>query len=182
MRTACILPRPCAAARCEAEGVGEGQLAGGKWAERHVQALAADAKNAQVVMGLLECVRDAQAFVQAQPDRQRQAHMRCATRHRKHLRTHTSRRFTVQQRIRDFPKQIGVRVFHRNLVCVCNAACPEETAAWVKCFRRAVRKQREGADPSTFSNCDETRRRLDACTQYASTRLLHAAVIAQDSL
>lgn len=66
---------------------------------------------------------------------------------------------------------------HSNLVCVCNAVCPEETVAWVNCFRAAVRKNQKGVDYATITNCDEQRRKLDECTQRAVSQLLHAAII-----
>ena len=65
----------------------------------------------------------------------------------------------------------------RNRVCLCHAVCPEETIAWVQCMR-ALRKQRKSN--STLGNCDEHYRRVEMCTQWASTRLLHAAVLPKD--
>lgn len=65
----------------------------------------------------------------------------------------------------------------RNLVCVCNTVCPELTVEWVQCFRDTAKKAREGTDMSTLSNCDDLRRRLDECTQYASSRLVHGALL-----
>ena len=72
------------------------------------------------------------------------------------------------------------RARRRNLVCVCNAVCPDETSAWASCFRAVAKKQREGKDTSELGNCEEARRQLDVCTQHASTRLLHAAVLPSD--
>ena len=65
----------------------------------------------------------------------------------------------------------------RNLVCVCNTVCPELTVAWVQCYRNVTKRAKEGADPSTLSTCDELRRNLDKCTQHASSRLVHGALL-----
>ncbi len=65
-------------------------------------------------------------------------------------------------------------------MCVCNAVCPDETVVWIRCFRNAVQKLREGVPLEKVGNCDEVRRKLDACTQHASSKLLHAAVLPSD--
>ena len=65
-------------------------------------------------------------------------------------------------------------------MCVCAAVCPDETAAWLECFKGVVKKQRQGATGVELNACDDLRRSLEICTQHASSRLLHAAVMPPD--
>ena len=166
----------------------QNQLASGMWAERHVAALGEDVANAQAIVSLLECTRNAHQFLASRPGKQRQAQQRCAPPRRAPLspplpQSRPSLLFCVQRArcSRLFCSRLFcARARRRNLVCVCNAVCPDETSAWASCFRAVAKKQREGKDTSELGNCEEARRQLDVCTQHASTRLLHAAVLPSD--
>ena len=69
----------------------------------------------------------------------------------------------------------------RNRLCLCNAVCPDESSAWIQCARTAVRRAKADGDRTGLKTvCEEERQRLEKCTQWASTRLLHAAVLPQD--
>lgn len=117
----------------------QSHIATGVFANRHLEALTTSDMEVQTLfMSLLGCVRDAQSFVAANPQKQRQAQT-------------------------------------RNLVCVCTAACSEETKAWVQCYRGVARSHKQGV--ATDANCEELRQRLERCTQDASNKLLHAAVL-----
>ena len=68
-------------------------------------------------------------------------------------------------------------------MCVCTAVCPDETQAWVRCFRSVVRKQRSSSsahEDASGANCEHLRNQLEQCTAAASSRLLHAAVMPSD--
>ena len=69
----------------------------------------------------------------------------------------------------------------RNMVCVCHAVCPDETQGWINCFRSVSNAAKKG-QPITSTNCEELRHRLEKCTQRASTRLLHAALIPPETI
>ena len=68
----------------------------------------------------------------------------------------------------------------RNTVCVCAAVCPSATSEWLECFKGVVKKQRQGASGVELNACDDLKRRLEICTQHASSKLLHAAVMPSD--
>ena len=71
-------------------------------------------------------------------------------------------------------------IFNRNTVCVCAAVCPSATSEWLECFKGVVKKQRQGASGVELNACDDLKRRLEICTQHASSKLLHAAVMPSD--
>ena len=71
-------------------------------------------------------------------------------------------------------------LFSRNTVCVCAAVCPSATSEWLECFKGVVKKQRQGASGVELNACDDLKRRLEICTQHASSKLLHAAVMPSD--
>ena len=131
----------------------QAQIAQGGYAERHLEGIADRQRGVdelQKFLSLLQCTQEAQNAMQA-----------------------------------DAPKPRAVQM--RNLVCVCHAVCPAETEAWVHCYRSLVKHQKMAArsDNSAAvqvpaSNCEYLKRQLELCTQYASTRLLHAAVLPKD--
>ena len=71
-------------------------------------------------------------------------------------------------------------ILRRNTVCVCAAVCPSATSEWLECFKGVVKKQRQGASGVELNACDDLKRRLEICTQHASSKLLHAAVMPSD--
>ena len=132
-------------------------LARGLWADRHLQALASDPTAVGPFMSIFECTRDFQQQQQRAVAANDSAKLRQAA--------------------------------TRNRVCLCAAVCPQETTEWLQCARAAARalraaKKGGGASSSTatthFAPCEAQRRRLEACTQWESTRLLHAAVLPKD--
>ena len=84
----------------------------------------------------------------------------------------------AREAIQSGKKQRGVQT--RNLVCVCHAVCPDETQAWVSCFRGVSTAMKKKLPSST--NCEELRERLETCTQHASSRMLHAALIPAEKI
>ena len=72
----------------------------------------------------------------------------------------------------------------RNMICVCHATCPEETVAWVQCMRGMAKATKIAAQNGTpvpaNGACDRQRHVLELCTQRATSRLLHAAVLPTD--
>ena len=119
----------------------------GLWAERHLQALANDPKSVGPLVAIVECSQKYQKQHQSATAANDVAKLRNAA--------------------------------TRNRVCMCHAVCPTETFDWLSCARAAVKQQREeGADAAAaWKSCDRKRRTLEACTQWESTRLLHAAVL-----
>ena len=131
-------------------------LARGVWADRHLQALASDPKAVGPFMSIFECAREFQ-------NQQQQA---VATNDSAKLRQAAT----------------------RNRVCLCAAVCPQETTEWLQCARAAAKVLRAakkgGSNGSTTAThlapCEAQLRRLEACAQWESTRLLHAAVLPKD--
>lgn len=87
-----------------------------------------------------------------------------------------------QQFVANAPPEKQRSAQTRNMVCVCRAVCPSETVAWVDCYRSVLtarRKAKAGQldGPLPNTNCEELRHRLEVCTQHASSRLMHAAIL-----
>jgi hypothetical protein len=128
----------------------QSHIVSGVLAKHHIQALAADDQSLLQLHALVDCVRAHQNFVATAPPE----------------------------------KQRSAQ--SRNLLCVCKAVCPDETAAWVQCYRTVMAARRTSKTQPAHSesmpktNCEDLRRNLEACTQYASTRLLHAAILPPD--
>ena len=146
------------------------QVSRGMWAERHLKALSEDEDNLRQLAGVLECTRETQRFLQRQPKKQQSAQTKCAP-------YITYSRFFSQPLTNT---HLSSAVFHRNTVCVCAAVCPSATSEWLECFKGVVKKQRQGASGVELNACDDLKRRLEICTQHASSKLLHAAVMPSD--
>jgi hypothetical protein len=61
----------------------------------------------------------------------------------------------------------------RNVVCLCNAVCPAEAQRWLQCVKRSTKG-------GTSETCEGQRRRLEFCTQRATSRLLHSVMLPPD--
>lgn len=151
--------------QCRALLTLQSQVAGGGFAERHLRGIVVDGEkdDLQKFEKLLQCTREAQVSMAQNPQRPRATQM-------------------------------------RNLVCVCHSVCPTETEAWVGCFRHVQRLRKQAAQAqqqpqqqgisagaasrsdarSTSTNCEALKKQLERCTEYASTRLLHAALLPKD--
>ena len=70
------------------------------------------------------------------------------------------------------------KLSNRNTLCLCNAACPAETAEWMECARAAARAIRQGQQPK--ESCAVRLRKLERCTQATSGRLLQTALVPPD--
>ncbi len=73
----------------------------------------------------------------------------------------------------------------KNMACLGQAVCPEETHAWLVCMRRAVKAARaldsgeplpDGAGGGTV-NCFTRKRALETCAHRQSSALLFAAAL-----
>ena len=146
------------------------QVSRGMWAERHLKALSEDEDNLRQLAGVLECTRETQRFLQRQPKKQQSAQTKCA-------------QYIIYSRFFRSLSPIHIclpPLFSRNTVCVCAAVCPSATSEWLECFKGVVKKQRQGASGVELNACDDLKRRLEICTQHASSKLLHAAVMPSD--
>jgi len=65
------------------------------------------------------------------------------------------------------------RLNTKNMLCLCNSVCPEETGEWLQCVQRS-------AKGDSSETCEGQRRRLELCTQRQTSRLLHAAMLPPD--
>lgn len=61
----------------------------------------------------------------------------------------------------------------KNMVCLCNAVCPAEAQQWLQCVKRSTK----GGGSET---CEGQRRRLEFCTQRATSRLLYSVMLPPD--
>ena len=135
----------------------QAQVAAGAFAERQLRGIIhqKNQEEMQMLAKLLDCTKEVQANLAKNPQRPRAAQM-------------------------------------KNLVCICHSVCPSETEEWVGCFRTVQKRRKQQAqalaagsplpqsDGQPSTNCEALKRRLELCTQYASTRLLHAAVLPKD--
>ncbi len=62
------------------------------------------------------------------------------------------------------------RIATKNLLCLCSAACPDQTHEWTDCVRNARKA-------AAKSSCEAQRLRLEQCTQ-RQTALLLGAIMA----
>mmetsp|Transcript_36315 Transcript_36315/g.82335 ORF Transcript_36315/g.82335 Transcript_36315/m.82335 type:complete len:145 (-) Transcript_36315:69-503(-) len=67
------------------------------------------------------------------------------------------------------------KVGTRNVLCLCDAVCAQETHAWAQCARSAARALRSGNEPS--SNCATLRANLERCTHRQTSHILQTALV-----
>jgi hypothetical protein len=61
----------------------------------------------------------------------------------------------------------------KNVMCLCSSVCPSEAQQWVQCVKRSTK----GGSSET---CEGQRRRLEFCTQRATSRLLYSVMLPPD--
>ena len=127
----------------------QNHLATGVWQPRHLDSLVEDARTRDVMLGLVECTQH--LIAEQQPDRLLQDPQAEQRRQRK-----------LQM---------------RNLLCVCNAFCPEETRLWADCVRRASKALKE---TGACEDCAGHRHRLERCAERQTAILLQVAMTPPD--
>ena len=123
----------------------------GMWANRHIESLANNPDTVEAFAQIIECAREYQKM----------------------------RQEAVQASSSSQLKKADTR----NKVCMCLSVCHEETMAWLQCVRGELKKHRgnrEAGFAAQRVSCEGYRRDLEKCTQWQSTRMLHAAVLPQD--
>ena len=126
-------------------------LVRGLWAQRHLEALANDPKSLEAFASIVECTRELHKQQQEAAAAQSPAKFKQAA--------------------------------TRNKVCMCLSVCHDETMEWLQCVRSQMKLHKGDKEAGLAGqriHCEERRRQVESCTQYASTRLLYAAVMPQD--
>eukprot|EP00316_Scyphosphaera_apsteinii_P021552 CAMPEP_0119323776 /NCGR_PEP_ID=MMETSP1333-20130426/61573_1 /TAXON_ID=418940 /ORGANISM="Scyphosphaera apsteinii, Strain RCC1455" /LENGTH=169 /DNA_ID=CAMNT_0007331315 /DNA_START=76 /DNA_END=585 /DNA_ORIENTATION=- len=128
------------------------QILTGLWQPRHLDALV-DAQHThtrQMIQGILTC--SSQLFEQQQ-----------------HVADEANS--SSEQQVRQQQQKINTK----NLLCLCNSTCPEQTRLWLDCVRKAAKALKENHPPP--ESCVGYRRRLERCAQGQTSTLLHAALL-----
>jgi len=129
-------------------------LINGVWKRRHLDALINDPRTVAIMHGILTCSNQ-WIDEQYQAEQRQDAHQQ------------EQRQNTRKQHM-------------RNSLCICASVCPEETAAWAACARKAARALREGGDQAQHECCYAYRRRLENCAQRQTSIIVQAALLPPD--
>jgi hypothetical protein len=142
------------------------QLLRGMWADRYIKALSEDEKTVgplfkllQVRAAITSCIRLQRLVCHlslSAPPR-----LQCTN----ELAQAQGQRASIDKR----------KVGTRNVLCLCDAVCAQETHAWAQCARSAARALRSGNEPS--SNCATLRANLERCTHRQTSHILQTALV-----
>lgn len=127
-------------------------LTQGLWKRRHLDAIAEDSRTRAFLLGMLDCSNNYLDGRQALAAAEGNVN--------------------VQQQEQ--------RLHMKNIMCLCNAGCPDEARAWARCVRKGAKALKAGRMPEEM--CDVHRRRLERCMQQQTSLMLQIALVPGDPI